>query len=234
MPVFRLTDEFAFPSPEYADDDGLLAVGGDLRAERLLLAYANGIFPWPHEGMPLLWFSPLDRMVLPGRELHVSRRLGRTIRSGRFEVHLDRNCREVITACASIRRGDEQGTWITGQMIEAYSRLHDLGFVHSAESWFEGELVGGLYGVSLGGVFVGESMFARVRDASKVALVTLIHQLMRWQIELVDVQVHTDHLESFGAREWTRERYLAERERVLEQPTRRGPWRLDDDLARHL
>lgn len=230
MPVFRLTEELVFPAPELADETGLLAVGGDLRPERLLLAYANGIFPWPHEGMPLLWFSPDPRMVLRARELHVSRRLARTIRSGRFEVRLDTAFRQVIESCALIPRRGEQGTWITREMINAYTRLHELGFVHSAETWQDGQLVGGLYGVSIGQSFVGESMFARERDASKVAFVELVRQLQDWGIELIDVQVHTNHLARFGASEWPRRQYLDALKGALEGPTLGGPWILGGEI----
>jgi leucyl/phenylalanyl-tRNA--protein transferase len=230
MPVYRLTKHLVFPPPELAEESGLLAVGGDLRPERLVLAYSSGIFPWPHEGMPLLWFSPDPRLVLPPAELVVSRRLARTVRRGRFEVRLDTACRDVIGWCARIARKGEPGTWITEGMAVAYGELHDLGFVHSAESWLDGELVGGLYGVSLGGVFVGESMFARVSDASKVALVTLARQLARWGFDLIDSQVHTEHMERFGAREWPRSAYLRALATSLRKPTRRGPWALDRDL----
>lgn len=230
MPVFRLSDELAFPAPKYADEEsGLLAVGGDLRPERLLLAYANGIFPWPHRGMPLLWFSPDPRMVLPVEELHVSRRLRRTIRSRRFEVRLDTAFRQVIEACASIPRRHERGTWITADIVEAYTKLHTLGLAHSAESWVDGELAGGLYGISLGRVFIGESMFAQVSDASKVAFVTLVHQLQFWEFDLVDGQVYTEHLARFGAREWPRVEYLSALHEALKRPTIHGPWRLGSD-----
>lgn len=230
MPIYRLTRHLVFPPPELAEESGLLAVGGDLRPERLILAYSSGIFPWPHEGMPLLWFSPDPRLVLPPAEIVVSRRLARKIRRGRFEVRLDTACRDVIDWCARIDRRNGNGTWITGGMAAAYGELHDLGFVHSAESSLDGELVGGLYGVSLGGVFVGESMFARVSDASKVALVTLARQLARWDFDLIDSQVHTEHMERLGAREWPRARYLRALASSLQKPTRRGRWALDPDL----
>lgn len=230
MPVYRLSRDIVFPPPELADESGLLAVGGDLRPERLVLAYANGIFPWPHQGMPLMWFSPDPRMVLRPKDLVVSRRLRRTIRQGRFEVCLDRACREVIAACATIQRKGEDGTWITHEMAQAYGRLHDQGLVHSAEAYVDGVLSGGLYGISLGGVFMGESMFARVSDASKVCLVTLARQLARWEFELIDAQVHTDHLERFGATEWSRSSFLTALDEALEKTTRRGRWVLDDDL----
>lgn len=231
MPVFRLSKELIFPRAELADESGLLAVGGDLRPERLVLAYANGIFPWPHEGMPLLWFSPDPRMVLRPQEIVVAKRLRRTIRQGRFTISLDRSCREVIAGCATTRRKNERGTWITRKMAKAYGKLHDLGFVHSAEAWLDGSLVGGLYGVSLGGAFIGESMFARVSDASKVCLVKLANQLERWTFDLIDVQVHTNHLARFGAKEWPRSEFLELLEASVDRPTRRGRWVLDDDLA---
>jgi leucyl/phenylalanyl-tRNA---protein transferase len=231
MPVFRLTDEIVFPSPRLAAAGGLLAVGGDLSPERLLLAYARGIFPWPHDGMPLLWFSPDPRMVLRVDDLHVSRRLERTLRQHRFDVRLDTACPAVIRSCASTPRCGQSGTWITSEMLAAYVHLHDLGFVHSAEAWQDGCLVGGLYGVCLGGVFVGESMFATRSDASKVALVTLVRQLARWGIDLFDAQVHTGHVERFGARQWPRARYLEVLERTLARPTRRGRWSLERDAG---
>lgn len=234
MPVYRLSQEIIFPPATEAEADGLLAVGGDLSPERILLAYASGIFPWPHSGYPLLWFSPDPRMVLPTGELHVGRRLERTLRQGRFELHLDRACPEVIRRCASIPRRHECGTWITPEMIEAYSRLHELGFVHSAEAYRGGRLVGGIYGISLGAAFIGESMFAQERDASKAALASLVRQLHRWGITLFDAQIHTPHMEHFGAREWSRRRYLAALAEALEQPTRRGHWRFDgEDQGTH-
>lgn len=230
MPVYELTDDIAFPRPGLAEEDGLLAVGGDLRPERLLLAYAIGVFPWPHEGLPLLWFSPDPRMVLLPSQLHVSRRLARTVRQRRFEVRLDTAFRDVIEACASTPRGRDEVTWITDDMIEAYTRLHDLGFAHSAEAWLDGELAGGLYGVSIGGVFTGESMFARVSNASKVALVTLVRQLDAWGFDLFDAQVHTAHVARFGAQEWPRERYLDALETAHRQPTRVGRWRIEEPV----
>jgi leucyl/phenylalanyl-tRNA---protein transferase len=231
VPIYRLTDELVFPAPQLAAADGLLAVGGDLRPERLLLAYANGIFPWPHEGYPLLWFSPDPRMILRTGDLRVSRRLARTIRQHRFDVRLDTECRAVIEGCATIARRGEAGTWITPDVVDAYTRLHGMGFVHSAEAWLDGRLVGGVYGVSLGGAFMGESMFARSTGASKVALAALVCQLDRWRIDLFDAQVYTAHVAGFGASEWSRVRYLTALRSALDRPTRRGRWTLDPDLA---
>lgn len=227
MPIYQLTDEHVFPAPEMAEPDGLLAIGGDLHPRRLLLAYANGIFPWPHDDYPLLWFSPDPRFVLPVSALHVSRRLARTIRRNVFEIRLDTDCEGVIHGCAEVDRRHEPGTWITHEMIDAYVRLHRMGFVHSAEAWRDGRLVGGLYGVCLGGVFVGESMFAVQSDASKVAFVTLLRQLGKWGIDLFDAQVPTAHVASFGAVEWPRADYLTVLRSAVAMPSRQGRWQLD-------
>jgi leucyl/phenylalanyl-tRNA--protein transferase len=225
--VFRLDKRVIFPPPELAEEDGLLAVGGDLGPRRLLLAYSMGIFPWYHDGLPILWHSPDPRLVLEICRLRVPRSLRKSIAKRAFEIRLDSAFRAVITGCRDAPRPDQDGTWITEKMLEAYVRLHDLGFAHSAEAWCDGRLVGGLYGVSLGAIFFGESMFARAPDASKIAFVTLLRQLERWGIGLVDSQVHTDHLARFGAEEWPRPRYLAALAAALEAPTRRGKWTLE-------
>ena len=223
MPVFRLDERLIFPPPELAED-GLLAVGGDLSPDRLLLAYAMGIFPWYDEGQPILWHSPDPRLVLLAGGLHVSRSLERTLRRGTFRITFDAAFGRVVDACAAAARPGQDGTWITGEMRRAYKRLHKLGYAHSAEAWRGNRLAGGLYGVSLGGAFFGESMFARAPDASKAAFVTLVRQLPSWGIPLIDCQVATEHLERFGAREWPRERFLAALAKALELPTRRGDW----------
>ena len=225
--IFRLDERLIFPRPDLADDNGLLAVGGDLRPERLVLAYSSGIFPWPSPGLPLLWHSPDPRMVLRAGDIHVGRSLTKVVRRGAFEVRLDTSFRAVITACGTAHRPGQRGTWITPAMVDAYDELHRRGLAHSAEAWQGNELVGGLYGVSLGGAFFGESMFARAPDASKVAFVTLVEQLARWGIELVDCQVHTEHLERFGATLWPRARFLEALRAALEEPTRIGPWQLE-------
>ncbi len=227
MSVYRLGDEPIFPPVTEADPSGLLAVGGDLSAERLLAAYAQGIFPWPLVAEPLLWFSPDPRMALRPSELRVPRSLAKTLRRAPFEVRLDTRFAEVVQRCAETPRPDETGTWITPELAEAYVRLHALGFAHSAEAWRGDELVGGLYGIALGGCFYGESMFAALPDASKVAFVTLVQQLERWDFEMIDCQVHTEHLERFGAEEWPRSEFIDALARALERPTRRGPWRID-------
>jgi len=202
-------------------------VGGDLHPERLLLAYSMGIFPW--QGRPPLWFSPDPRTVLVPRSLHVSRSLRKVLAQGRFEVTLDADFAGVIRGCATVPRPGQHGTWITPDMQEAYERLHVLGFAHSVESWVGGELAGGVYGVSLGGAFFGESMFARRTDASKVALAALVKQLEAWGFDFLDCQVHTEHVARLGAVDWSRPRFLAALDASLERPTRRGRWRFEGD-----
>ncbi|MHC4548292.1 MAG: leucyl/phenylalanyl-tRNA--protein transferase [Planctomycetota bacterium] len=226
-PVF-LGDAVEFPPAELATEQGLLAIGGDLRPERLLAAYARGIFPWPwFEDRPMLWWCPDPRFVLYPGELHVGDSLEQRIRSGRFEVRLDTAFLEVMRGCAIAARPEEADTWITDEMLAAYGELHRLGHAHSAESWRDGELVGGLYGVALGGVFFGESMFFRDSDASKVAFAGLVRQLEAWGFGLVDCQLETEHLARFGARHIPRPRFLRQLEEFLGRPNRPGPWRLE-------
>lgn len=209
MPVFRLTRELVFPHPSYAESGGLLAVGGDLSAERLLLAYAQGIFPWYSEESPILWWSPDPRLVLFPDDLKISRSLGRVLRKKTFALTADRAFGDVIRACAEVRTRAGGDTWITSAMVDAYERLHELGFAHSIESWHEGELAGGLYGVALGRVFFGESMFTRITDASKVAFVGLVELLRELEFDLLDCQTETGHLKRFGARMIPRDEFLA-------------------------
>jgi leucyl/phenylalanyl-tRNA---protein transferase len=220
-----------FPPVERAlrDPNGLLAAGGDLSPERLVEAYKRGIFPWFGEDDPLLWWSPDPRMVLFVGEVHVSRSLRRVIRSGKLTVTLDRAFRQVMAGCAE-PRPDAGGTWITDEMVEAYSALADRGFAHSVETWSDGRLVGGLYGVAIGRMFYGESMFSRQTDASKVALVGLTRQLERWGFEMIDCQMSTGHLASLGAREVPRAEFLQRMRPLARQPPVPGPWSLDPDL----
>jgi leucyl/phenylalanyl-tRNA--protein transferase len=229
MPVYWLTDDLIFPPPEGASPEGVVAVGGDTRPERLVLAYSQGIFPWPHEGMPLLWFSPDPRFVLPLDRVRVSRSLRKTIRRQPYEIRVDTAFRRVMQACATAPRRGQDGTWINQQMVQGFCALHELGFAHSVEAWRDGELEGGLYGLSLGRVFCGESMFASEPDASKVATVALCGNLRAWGFAFVDCQVYTAHLARFGAIEWPRRRYLAALRRALSKPARRGRWSFDLD-----
>lgn len=224
MPVFRLTERLQFPPPRLAADEGLLAVGGDLAPERLLLAYRQGIFPWFSEGEPILWWSPDPRFVLFPDRLRISRSMRRTLEKGVFAVTFDAAFGEVVRACREERRYEE-GTWITPEMVSAYWRLHRLGLAHSVEAWRGGRLAGGLYGVSLGRCFFGESMFSRVADASKVALVTLVEALAARGFQLIDCQVYSDHLCRLGAEMIPRESFLALLKRGLAAATLRGSWR---------
>src|SRR6266850_4200470 len=229
MPVFRLDDRLVFP-PVHLAEDGLLALGGDLKPERLLLGYSQGIFPWYAENLPILWHSPDPRMVMSTKDLTIPRSLRKTIRKRPYKLTVDTAFRDVLRGCAEVPRPGQTGTWLIPEMVDAYTKLFDLGFAHSIEAWREGELVGGLYGVSLGAAFFGESMFARAPDASKIAFVASLRQLDGWDIGLIDCQVHTDHLERFGAYEVTRLRYLEMLSRALDEPTKRGRWKLELDL----
>jgi leucyl/phenylalanyl-tRNA--protein transferase len=224
MPVFRLPERIVFPSPELADEDGLLAVGGDLSVERLVLAYSMGIFPWYSEGSPILWWSPDPRLVLFPEEVKISRSLRQTIRKGTFNVTSDTVFEEVIRGCAEVPRRGGEGTWITKEMKDAYCRLHQEGFAHSIESWAEDGLAGGLYGVALGGVFFGESMFSRRSNASKVALVRLVERLKEDGYSVIDCQMTTRHLMSLGAREISRAEFLETMQKALRIPVPRGKW----------
>jgi len=196
-----------FPDPRRADANGLLAAGGDLEPATLLTAYRQGVFPWPADGVDLLWWSPDPRAVLPPAGVHVSRSLARTLRRGRFRVTIDAAFEDVVAGCAE-RRGADEATWITPGIRDAYARLHRLGWAHSVEVWADGALAGGLYGVSIGALFAAESMFHRVSDASKVALVALAQHARAVGVQLVDVQMPTPHLESLGAVTISREQYL--------------------------
>lgn len=219
-----------FPPVERAlrEPNGLLAAGADLSTARLLDAYARGIFPWFNGDDPLLWWSPDPRMVLFLPELHVSRSLRRVIRARRFRVTLDTAFRDVMIGCAEPRPGQD-GTWITSEMLEAYTRLARLGHAHSVEAWHDGRLAGGLYGVAIGRMFFGESMFAREADASKVAFALLVRQLERWSFELIDCQMATAHLASLGAREIPRAEFVRHVRRLVRRAPVPSPWRFDPD-----
>ncbi|MBF0328249.1 MAG: leucyl/phenylalanyl-tRNA--protein transferase [Nitrospirae bacterium] len=208
MPVFYLNEELVFPPAELAEEEGLLAVGGDLSVERLLLAYSQGIFPWFSEENPILWWAPDPRLVLFPDEFKISRSLKQTIKKGVYDVTVNKAFPEVIAACAKTKRQGEKGTWITHEMIEAYTELHRLGYAHSIESWHNGKLVGGLYGVSLGSIFFGESMFSQMSDASKTAFAFLVERLKKSGCKLIDCQISTAHLISLGAREISRNEFM--------------------------
>ena len=224
MPVFQLSDNLIFPPPALAREDGLLAVGGDLSVPRLLLAYQHGIFPWYSPGEPILWWSPNPRLVLFPEEFHLSKRLARTIRQQIFRVTFDTDFKRVIRACAETRRKEGEGTWLNEDMIEAYCKLHGLGYAHSVECWQGEELVGGLYGISLGAVFFGESMFSLAPDSSKVALAGLVDRLKGWDFELIDCQVGTGHLQRLGAREISGEEFSHRLAQTVARPSHQGRW----------
>lgn len=208
MPVYLLPEEPIFPPASEAEPDGLVAVGGDFSPERLLNAYMSGIFPWFEEDGDIYWFSPDPRMVLIPGDLRVSPSLERILKKGRFEIRFDHDFRGVMKACAESNRKDETGTWISDRFIEGYTRLHELGFAHSAEAWFDGELAGGLYGVAIGSVFFGESMFYRQPDASKAAFVMLVRRLSERGYRLIDCQTESEHMRRFGARPVSRDAFL--------------------------
>lgn len=226
MPAWTSHRRSLFPPVSFATDEGIVALGGRPDAETLLDAYSHGIFPWPHENLPLLWFCPDPRFALMPEDAHIPRSLRKRMRRGDFEVRADTAFAQVIRGCARQPRPRQDGTWITDEMIEGYTALHAEGLAHSIEAWQDGALVGGLYGVSLGAAFFGESMYTEVPDASKVAFATLLANLVRWRFELVDCQSWTEHLERFGAEEWPRSLFLAVLKRALRQPTRQGPWTL--------
>jgi leucyl/phenylalanyl-tRNA--protein transferase len=222
--VPKLPRSLRFPHPDTADSDGVVAWGGDLSTERVLLAYRSGIFPWPVEGYPLLWFSPDPRWVIEPSKAHVPRSLRKEMRRGTYTVTADTDFLGVIRGCAEVSRPGQESTWITDEMVAAYASLHRAGQAHSIEARRDGALVGGLYGISLGGAFFGESMFAREPDASKVAFATLLGHLVAWGFDFVDCQTKTAHLQRFGAVAWKRSLFLAAVAKTQERATRLGPW----------
>jgi leucyl/phenylalanyl-tRNA--protein transferase len=208
MPVYQIPDELLFPDPELAEEDGLLGVGGDLSPERLLLAYANGIFPWFSKGEPIMWWSPDPRCVLRPEKLKISTSLRQALKKGNYEVRFDTCFEEVIRQCSASKRKGQRGTWITREMQEAYIRLFELGFAHSTEVFMDGKIAGGLYGVSIGGMYSGESMFHLRPEASKIALYHLVERLKERGYPLIDCQVTNQHLLSLGAEEMPRKEFL--------------------------
>lgn len=228
-----------FPDVELAlrEPDGLLAVGGDLSSERLIAAYQQGIFPWYSEGQPILWWSPDPRMILEPEEIKISRSLAKKIRQQHFQVTFDQQFQDVIIECSKPRleKGSEQTeTWILDEMIEAYVNLHNAGYAHSVECWENNKLVGGLYGIAIGNVFFGESMFSRISDASKVAFVYLTKQLQQWGFKLIDCQVYTSHLESLGAKMISRKEFINLLQQSTNQTFDNKIWHTDKNLSNYI
>jgi leucyl/phenylalanyl-tRNA---protein transferase len=208
MPLITIDEDFDFPPLDYADEEGLLLIGGKLTAQKVLEAYGKGIFPWYSESEPVLWWSPDPRFVLFPGELHVSRSMQKLLRQGKFEFRTDTAFPEVIRNCKTIDRIGQHGTWITKEIENVYSELFEMGYGHSAEAWLNGELVGGMYGIQLGKVFFGESMFSKETNASKFAFIQYVQQLLKEGVQLVDCQVYTEHVESLGARLIPRSQFI--------------------------
>ena len=209
---------YSFPNPLYSSDEGILAYGGDLSPTRLITAYTKGIFPWYKESDPILWWSPNPRLILDLNEFKISKSLQKTIDKNIFEIKFDENFKQVMIECSTIPRFGQNGTWIHKDIIEAYSKLHEMNFAHSFEAYFEGELVGGGYGVNIGDIFCGESMFAKKNDASKVALYYLVEKLKKNGFKFIDCQIPTPHLESLGAKIVPREKFLTLVSKSIENP----------------
>lgn len=224
MPVFQLSSEIFFPPPQLAREDGLLAVGGDLSQTRLLTAYQMGIFPWYSKGDPILWWAPTPRLILLPTEFKLAKRLARDIKKGLFQFSMDHAFRDVIIQCASIRTNQSEATWINQEMIEAYCLLHESGYAHSLECWQDGELAGGLYGISIGGAFFGESMFSKASNGSKAALAVLSQVLAAWEFDFIDCQMRTEHLISLGAKEIPGPVFFQWLQQTILKPDRKGKW----------
>jgi leucyl/phenylalanyl-tRNA--protein transferase len=204
--IFRLSQELVFPNPNLAEEDGLLAIEGDLSTERLLLAYKNGIFPWFGDDSPILWYSPKMRFVLFPNEVKISKSMQQLMKSRKYKITINTAFEKVINACANVKRADQESTWITTEMKQAYIKLHQLGYVHSVETWENDQLIGGLYGVMINQVFCGESMFSYQSNASKMALIWLCQNI---ELKLIDCQIHSDHLATLGARMIDRENFMS-------------------------
>jgi len=225
MPIFELDNEYVFfPPPYLAEDSGLLAIGGDLSTERLLKAYRMGIFPWFNPDEPILWWSPNPRFVLFPENIRITKNMRRALRNNKFQITFDQDFKGVIEACRDIYRPGQRGTWISDEIIDSYQQLFEMGFIHSVEVWQDDELVGGLYGGCLGKCFFGESMFARVSDASKAGFITLVRNLQEHNFELVDCQVYTKHLESMGAEMIPRESFTKTLNKYNKAPLQTQSW----------
>lgn len=206
--MYILNSDLLFPAAENADTDGIVAIGGDLSTDRLLLAYRNGIFPWYNADEPIIWWSPDPRFILFPKELKVSKSMQTVLNTGKFRFTINRAFTQVINHCKTMPRKNQEGTWILPAMVEAYTKLHAQGYAHSAEAWMEGKLVGGLYGIRIGNVFFGESMFSEQSNASKFAFIKYVQQLQKENVSLIDCQVYTAHLESLGATMMERKKFL--------------------------
>lgn len=224
MSVFLLENDIYFPPASMAQDDGLLAIGGDLSPERLIDAYKNGIFPWYSEDYPIMWWSPNPRMVMFPKEFKRTKSLKRLVNKKIFEIKFDTNFKNVILQCANVDRGNQDGTWITQDMIASYIKLHELGIAHSVEAYHEGQLVGGLYGIAIGKVFFGESMFHKKNDASKVAFWYLVEKLLEWDFDIIDAQQQTDHFKSLGGKAIDRKNFLTLLKLSVEKPQKFKNW----------
>lgn len=224
---YLLTPQTPFPPAHEADENGIVAVGGELTAKRLLEAYSLGIFPWPHPDLPLLWFCPDPRYVLDPKNVLIGRSLKKTLKTSELEIKADHNFLAVMRSCQQVKRVGQHDTWITKEMLRAYSALHEKGFAHSIEAYEDNNLVGGLYGVSLGSIFFGESMFFLKPNASKICFLTLVAHLIHWNFDLIDCQAHTENLERFGAKTMSRDIFLQELKTALKKPTKDQKWKLD-------
>jgi len=224
MSYYFLGDELYFPPATRASSEGIVAIGGDLSEERLLLAYQSGIFPWFSDGEPIIWWSPDPRFVLYPNRVKISKSMQQLLKKNAFEVTFDKDFEQVILNCKKIKREGQNGTWITNDMVDAYWSLHQKGYAHSVEVWQSGNLVGGLYGLSLGDSFFGESMFAKVSNASKYGFITLVQKLDKKGFSLIDCQVHTEHLESLGAEYVSRKSFLEHLQTSLKKETLQGNW----------
>jgi len=222
--VVELGKDLRFPPQHFANTEGLLAFGGDLRYERIMAAYHQGIFPWYSSDTPILWWCPDPRFVLYPERLKVSKSMRQVLRKGEFKITFDTDFKAVIKACQQMPRADQDGTWITDELLDAFVHIHEKGAAHSVEVWKDGELVGGLYGLSIGKVYFGESMFSKVSNASKAGFIHLVRHMAARGIEMIDCQVYTTHLESLGAELIPRNKFLAQLEILLDFDTLMGPW----------
>jgi leucyl/phenylalanyl-tRNA---protein transferase len=227
MPLFRLSSRIEFPPVWLARSDGLLCIGGDLSSKRLLHAYENGIFPWFSKNDPILWWSPDPRLVLYPKEINISKSLKKKIKKNEFDITMDQAFEKTITACARTRKDNDEGAWLVDEMIQAYIELHQKGYAHSIETWQNGDLVGGLYGICLGGSFFGESMFSFVSNASKLALVALSQYLEKYDFDLIDCQVTTGHLINMGAVEISRHAFIKKINKSVQRKDLPDIWKND-------